>query len=97
METEKSQQTIIVQAETNGLAVAALVLGIIGLVFGIVPFIGWFMLPVWLLAIVLGLVGMRKRYKKGLSVTGFVLGLITFIYKVGFWVVLFSGLANASH
>lgn len=46
--------------ESNGMAVASLVLGICGIVLGLIPFIGWFLLPAWILAIVFGAVGLKK-------------------------------------
>ena len=87
---------IIVQKETNGAAVTALVLGIIGVVIGFIPYIGWFMAPVWLLAIIFGIIGIRKTYKRGMSITGLILGILGATYKIGFWLVVAGGLFAAS-
>ncbi|XKH50515.1 DUF4190 domain-containing protein [Chryseomicrobium palamuruense] len=77
-------QTIIIQKqEGNGLAVTALVLGIIGLVLFMVPFLPY---PLAILAIIFGLIGMKKPIKKGLAITGLVTGLITIGLKVWFWI-----------
>ncbi|NJP37939.1 hypothetical protein HCN83_10110 [Bacillus luteus] len=75
------------------MATAALVLGIIGLVIGIVPFIGWFVMPLWILAVVFGIIGMQKEIKKGMALTGVILGGITILYKIGFWVLMIIGSA----
>lgn len=87
---ENTQKIIIQREDTNAIATAALVLGIIGLVIGIIPFIGWFMLPLWILAIVFGYLGRKKTIKQGLATTGMVLGIITFVYKFGFWIILIA-------
>ena len=87
---------VIVQKETNGSAVTSLVLGIIGVVVGFLPYIGWFMAPVWLLAIIFGIIGIRKPYKRGMSITGLILGILGAAYKIGFWLVVVGGLFAAS-
>lgn len=79
-------QTIVIQKqEGNGLAVAAMVLGIIGLVLSMIPFIPY---PLAILAIVFGVIGMKKQIKKGFAVTGLITGLITIGLKVWFWIGL---------
>lgn len=91
MENNNSQTVIVNNNNnSNGMATTALVMGIIGLVMGIIPFLGWFFMPLWILAIIFGVVGMKKEEKRGLAITGLVLGLGTFFYKVGFWVILAS-------
>lgn len=63
----------------NGLAVAALVLGIIGVFFGIIPltfFIAWIL---GALALVFGLVGCRRRVRRAMAAWGAALGLVSLI------------------
>jgi lysylphosphatidylglycerol synthetase-like protein (DUF2156 family) len=50
----------------NGLGIAALILGIIGLVSGLIPFFFWFAIAMGVVALVLGLVG-RARVKRGVA------------------------------
>lgn len=57
------QQVVYVQQAGNGLAVAALVLGIIGVVLGLVPILFFLAWILGILALVLGLVA-RNRAKK---------------------------------
>ncbi|HEY1554524.1 MAG TPA: hypothetical protein VGF94_06785 [Kofleriaceae bacterium] len=57
------------------MGVAALVLGIIGFIVSIIPFLGMYALPVTGLAFILGAVGMRKK-PRGLAIAGLVLGLL---------------------
>lgn len=88
MNQQQQPQTVYVQAAPgNGLAVTALVLGIIGLVLSMVPFIPY---PLAILAIIFGAVGLKKQIKKGLAITGIVTGIITLALKVWFWVGLAS-------
>lgn len=54
-----------------GFGVAALVLGIVGVLAWIIPIIG---LPVGIIALVLGIIGLKKS-SKGMSIVGIVLGI----------------------
>ncbi|MCA1029765.1 hypothetical protein LCL95_01810 [Bacillus timonensis] len=88
----------VTQAQTgSGMAVASLVLGIVGLVLGLIPFVGWFMLPAWILAIVFGAVGLKRGQSKGMSWSGLVLGVITFVYKFGFWILIALGSSTSGY
>lgn len=91
---EQQQHTVVItKPEGNGLAVTALVLGIIGLVLYWVPFLPY---PLAILAIIFGAIGAKKPIKKGLGITGIVTGTITIILKVIFWVVLIGASASAA-
>ncbi|MFC8230036.1 DUF4352 domain-containing protein [Streptomyces sp. NPDC057287] len=71
----------------NGLGIAALVLGIVGTVSGLVPFFFWLAGILGLIALILGLAG-RGRAKrgeatnKGVTTFGAVLGLVALILSV---------------
>ncbi|MFJ6855375.1 DUF4352 domain-containing protein [Streptomyces sp. NPDC091271] len=71
----------------NGLGIAALVLGIIGTVSGLIPFFFWLAGILGLIALILGLAG-RGRAKrgeatnKGVTTFGAVLGLVSLILSV---------------
>jgi hypothetical protein len=63
----------------EGLAVAALVLGIIGVVFGVVPLTFWIALPCGALALIFGLIGRRPTKGKwgvALGAVAIMLGII---------------------
>lgn len=66
---------------SNGLAVAALVVGIVGAVFGLIPLFFFISLPLGVLALIFGLVGIRKASKggrrMGMAIAGTVLGLVS--------------------
>jgi hypothetical protein len=68
--------------QSNGLAVTGLVLGIIGVLFGFIPFIGVFMaILLGVLAAIFGGVGLSRsklpaRGGRGMAIAGLVLGII---------------------
>ena len=66
------------------MGIAALVLGIIGLIVSIIPFVGMYALPLTVLALLLGALGMRKR-PRGLATAGVVLGLLGTALG-GYWI-----------
>ncbi|MFF3319204.1 DUF4352 domain-containing protein [Streptomyces sp. NPDC003035] len=84
----------------NGLGTAALILGIIGTVSGLIPFFFWLAGILGLIALILGLVG-RGRVKrgeannKGVTTTGAVLGLAALILSVVGAVITFNAVSDA--
>jgi hypothetical protein len=71
----------------NGLGTAALVLGIIGILFAVIPFLFWIGTVLGLLALILGLVGLGRAKRgeatnKGTATAGTVLGLLALIVSV---------------
>ncbi|MFI7363223.1 DUF4190 domain-containing protein [Streptomyces sp. NPDC050149] len=84
----------------NGLGVAALILGLIGAVSGLVPFFFWLAGILGLIALILGLVG-RGRAKRGeatnknMATFGAVLGLIALILSVVGAVITFKAVDDA--
>jgi len=74
----------------TGFAVAALVLGILSLLFGWIPFLGWILI---ILALVFGILGIKS---KGMAVAGIVLASIGLILAVPVGVVAIKSLVNAT-
>lgn len=93
-------QTPGVRSARNGLGTAALVLGIIGSVSGLIPFFFWMAGILGLIALVLGLAG-RGRVKrgeaanKGVTTFGAVLGLLALILSVVGAVITFKVVDDA--
>lgn len=83
--------------KSNGLAIAALVLGIIAFLFG---WLGLFNLLVATLAVVFGIIALVKHQHKGFALTGTILGglglLTSLIVAVIFGAALLSGASHSS-
>ena len=84
----------------GGLGTAALVLGIIGAVSGLIPFFFWLAGILGVIALILGLVG-RGRVKrgeaanKGVTTFGAVLGLVALILSIVGAVITFKAVGDA--
>ena len=83
---EHQQQVIYVERAGNGMAVAALVLGILAMLFGLIPLFAFVAFPMAVLAVIFGAVG-RKRGKergkgKGMATAGLITGLCGFALAI---------------
>jgi hypothetical protein len=92
-------QAVYVERTGNGIAVAAMVCGIIGAIFGLIPITGIIALALGLVAFILGIMG-RRRFKrdpsvgrKGSATAGVVLGIIAIILGI-IGLVIVSDAAN---
>lgn len=65
------------------------------LIIGFIPLTERYRVPVWTLAIVFGLIGLRKQYKRETSIAGLILGLLGAAHKIGFWIIASGGLIVA--
>lgn len=70
---------------TNGLAIAAMVLGIIALCGFWIPFLGW--IPA-IVGLVLGLMALQQPYGRGMAITGVVCSALAMLIKVWFWLAI---------
>ena len=82
----------------NGMAVAGLVLGIIGFVLFWVPFLGWILA---LLGIIFGGLGIGKANKiggkgKGMAIAGLVLGILGLLVGIVLFALAMSTARRAS-
>lgn len=90
--SENFNQGGYVQVQSNGMAVASLVLGILSILFVWIPFIGlvsWILAPIGL---VLGLVALGKPFGKGLAIAGSICSGIGLLGCIG-WIVLIGAAA----
>jgi hypothetical protein len=76
---------------TNGLAIAAMVLGIIALFTFWMPLLGW--LPA-VVGLVLGLVALQQPQGRGMAVAGVVCAGLSILFKLFFWLAIFHFLAH---
>ncbi|WP_030617419.1 DUF4190 domain-containing protein [Streptomyces sclerotialus] len=88
------------QAARNGLGVTALVLGVIGVLSGLIPFFFWLAGLLGLLALIFGLIG-RGRAKrgqatnKGVALAGVLLGIAALVASVIGAVITFTAVKGA--
>lgn len=84
--------------QTNGLAIASLVLGIVSIMFVWIPVIGLLGTLLAIVGLVLGVLALRQPTGRGLAIGGLVCAgvsmLITGIYIFGFIAILASAAAN---
>lgn len=102
--TSESSTKSISKQTTGGLAVAALVVGIVAFVFGWTPIFG---LLAGIAAVVLGIISLKKANNKGMSIAGIVLGGIGALTSIVFsaiWIIALASVGvgsaaviNASH
>ncbi|MFC9596197.1 DUF4190 domain-containing protein [Streptomyces sp. NPDC056944] len=88
------------QVMRNGLGTAALILGIIGTLSGLIPLFFWLAGILGLIALILGLVGKgrvkrREANNKGVAITGAILGLAALILSVVGAVITFTAVSDA--
>lgn len=80
---------------TNGLAIAALVLGIVSVLLGWIPIVGlvsWILAP---LGLVLGLIALGKPYGRPLAIGGIVASAIGLLICL-LWLFFFGAIVAAS-
>ncbi|MFO0863336.1 MAG: hypothetical protein U0744_01515 [Gemmataceae bacterium] len=87
---------------TNGLAIAGMVLGIVGLVLAFIPCVGW------ILGIILGIVGAalsgiglssanKSGSGKGMAISGLILSILAIVVAISYWIYVafvFNAAAN---
>lgn len=82
-------------APSNGMAIAALVIGIGSMVLAIIPIVGflsWLLSP---LAIILGAIALRKGFGRGIAWGGIITGVIGVLICIA-WVALFGAALSAA-
>lgn len=80
--------------QSNGMAIAALIIGITSIVLAIIPIIGflaWITSP---LAIILGALALKKAVGKGVAIGGIVTGVIGLLICIA-WAMFFGAVVSA--
>ena len=72
--------------EPKGMAIAALVLGILAIVFALVPLIAF---PLGALAVIFGVISLRRNTAKGMSIAGLITGSLGLLFTVIVFVFTF--------
>ncbi|MGJ3189611.1 hypothetical protein [Paenarthrobacter sp. FR1] len=69
--------------KSNGFGTTALVLGIVAVVFAIIPILGFVAFILGPLAVIFGIIGLTRKFsKKGTSITGLILGAVSVIIAI---------------
>lgn len=84
---ENFNQNFAQKKETNGVAVAGLITSIVALICSPIPLLCWVL---WIVGLILSCVGLGKKARKKLAVTGLLISIIDFIVLI---VMLFVGVA----
>ena len=85
--------------QSNGIAVAAGVVGIISLLVSFIPFFGLVGIPGGVVALVLGIIGRQRAnsmggLSKGMAITGIVTGTIAIVLPIVLGALLFTYFAS---
>ena len=87
---ENFNQNFVEKKETNGIAIAGLIVSIVALLCSPIPLICWIL---WIVGLILSCIGLSKKPHKNLAVIGLVISIIDFIVLI---VMLFVGLSAIS-
>jgi hypothetical protein len=75
--------------KSTGFGTAALILGIVSIVFSIIPVLGFIAFILGPLAIIFGIIGITRKFtKKGMYITGIILGALSIIIAIIVTVIL---------
>lgn len=80
--------------QSKGLAITALVLGIVGVIFALIPLLNWIGIILGAVAVILGIIGAVKKQPKGLAITGIILGALAIIIGVIMLIVFVAAVAT---
>lgn len=84
-------------AKGNGFGTAALVLGIIALVFSFIPVVGFIAFILGPLAVIFGIIGLTRKFaKKGTSIAGLIMGALAVIIAIIVSVVIGAAVKSVS-
>lgn len=75
--------------EPKGMAITALVLGILAIVFSLVPLLAF---PLGALAIIFGIISIRRNVAKGMSIAGLITGSVGLLITVVVFIFTFMAL-----
>lgn len=93
-------QTILYGRETNGIAIAAGVCGIIAVVLCWIPFIDYISIVLGVLAIIFGILGVRRADAygsgKGMAITGIVCGSVGLAISLLFLLLIFAVVSSVN-
>jgi len=85
-----------VRSGGNGLSIASLVCGIVGIIVGFLPICGAFVaVPLGILSVIFGAIGRKSATSKGMAIAGLVLGVLAIVISIGWWAIAAIGANNS--
>ena len=83
---------VYIQKPSRGMAVASISLAIVGCCVGLIPLFGFIAIPAGILAMIFGLIGVRKAKRngggKGLPRAGWILGVLAIVLGIAGMVIV---------
>ena len=81
--------------QSNGIAVAAGIVGIVSAVVGLIPFFGFVAIFSGVVAIILGIIGLQRANRmggtsRGMAITGIITGAVAIVVPILFGILIFS-------
>lgn len=77
---------------TNGIAIAALIVGVISFLFALIPVIGWASVPFAIGAIAMGIAGMSRAKKvnvgRGMALGGVITGVLALLVSIAYVIIV---------
>jgi uncharacterized membrane protein len=77
-----------IETPRTGLSTSALVLGIVSACIGLIPILGILALPCAVLAIIFGIIGMRRNVRRGFAITGLATGCLGIVLAIAGLVIV---------
>lgn len=85
------------KSESKGFGVAALILGICGIIGAWIPILNWFSIPLGILALIFGIIAVVKTIAKGLGIAGIILGGLTIVVFIFINAILGAAIFTAAN
>lgn len=94
-------QVVYVRPESRGMAIAALSMGVVGSIIGLIPLFGLVALPLGILALIFGLVATSKAKRlglpKGMARAGWILGVLAIVLGVAGMAIVNGAVNELEH
>ena len=79
---ELNDKGVVINKQTNAAATVSFWIAVLGFFLSLLPFVGWVFAPIWMIAILFGMVGLAKGHNRRLAMYGILIGLFTFAFKI---------------
>lgn len=83
-----------IQQAASGVSIASLVCGIIGVVIGWIPIVGFIGLVLAIVAVATGIMGLQRPNGRGMAIAGLICGAVVIFLWIGFTIFLIVAAAT---